>query len=313
MFFSVPYFTPITYTSTDGLTLYARDYPAGMDAVQAAGMDARSAAQASACPVAPLPVICIHGLTRNSADFDEFAPAIAALGRRVLALDVRGRGHSQRDPDPANYTPQVYAGDVVKLMAGLGIARAVFVGTSMGGLITIALAERHLDLIAAAVLNDVGPVLSERGLARIAGYTGKAVEIASWEAAASHVRNINACAFPDYPAQEWDKWARRAFEQDGAGRLAPRYDPKIAIALQTGKLKTTSLASRMAFRRLAGARPLLLVRGVLSDLLEARQADWMRRAAPSMAYVDVPQVGHAPMLTEAPAFAAIMRFLAAVP
>jgi pimeloyl-ACP methyl ester carboxylesterase len=309
MFLSVPHFTPITYTSTDGLTLYARDYPAGMEA----GPAALAPAQLPTRLPPPLPVICIHGLTRNSADFDEFAPAIAALGRRVLALDVRGRGHSQRDPDPANYTPQVYAGDVVKLMADLGIARAVFVGTSMGGLITIALAERHLDLIAAAVLNDVGPVLSERGLARIAGYTGKPVEIASWEAAARHVRDINACAFPDNPAPEWDKWARRAFEQDGAGRLAPRYDPKIAIALQTGKLKTTSLASRMAFRRLAGARPLLLVRGALSDLLEARQADWMRRAAPSMAYVEVPQVGHAPMLTEAPAFAAIVRFLATLP
>ena len=304
----MPHFTPITYTSTDGLTLYACDYAAGMDPAAAL-----TPARPSAQPATLLPVICIHGLTRNSADFDEFAPAIAALGRRVLALDVRGRGHSQRDPDPSNYTPQVYAGDVVKLMADLGIARAVFVGTSMGGLITIALAERHLDLIAAAVLNDVGPVLSERGLARIAGYTGKPVEIASWEAAARHVRDINACAFPDNPAQEWDKWARRAFEQDGAGRLAPRYDPKIAIALQTGKLKTTSLASRMAFRRLAGARPLLLVRGALSDLLEARQADWMRRAAPSMAYVEVPQVGHAPMLTEAPAFAAIVRFLATLP
>jgi len=302
---SVPNFTPLRYTSTDGLTLYARDYPAAANS--APGL-------AAAAPVpARLPVICIHGLTRNSADFDEFAPAIAALGRRVLALDVRGRGYSERDPDPSHYTPQVYAGDVAKLMHDLGIARAVFVGTSMGGLITMALAAQRIELIAAAVLNDVGPVLSERGLARIAGYTGKPVQLGTWEDAACYVRDINQCAFPDYPEQEWDKWARRAFETDAAGALAPRYDPNIGIALRSGQLRTTSLASRMAFRRLADKRPVLLVRGALSDLLEARQADWMRRAAPSMAYVEVPGVGHAPMLTEAPAMEAIVRFLAGVP
>jgi pimeloyl-ACP methyl ester carboxylesterase len=290
-------FTPISYTSPDGLTLYARDYPA-------AGPE----------PVpARLPVICLHGLTRNSSDFDEFAPSIAAQGRRVLALDVRGRGHSQRDPNPANYNPVVYAGDVAKLMSDLGIARAVFVGTSMGGLITMTLAAQHIDLVAAAVINDIGPVLSEKGLARIAGYAGKAVALHTWDDAAGFVKDINLCAFPDNSEEEWGKWARRAFAPDAEGRLAPRYDPKIAIALQTGKLRPTSLAARMAFRRLARKRPTLLVRGALSDLLEARQSDWMRRAAPGMQYVEVPEVGHAPMLTEPVALEAITRFLATVP
>src|SRR6059058_4614873 len=169
-------YTEITFTSDDGLRLYARDY-AG------AGGPAR------------LPVICIHGLTRNASDFDEFAPIIANLGRRVLALDVRGRGHSERDPDHNNYNPQVYAGDVAKLMADLGIARAVFVGTSMGGLITMALAAMNIDLVAAAILNDIGPVISEKGLARIAGYAGKSTSLSSWQHAARHVRDINACAF----------------------------------------------------------------------------------------------------------------------
>jgi pimeloyl-ACP methyl ester carboxylesterase len=287
-------YTEISFTSDDGLRLYARDYAA------------------SSGP-ARLPVICIHGLTRNSSDFDELAPLIAALSRRVLALDVRGRGHSQRDPNPDHYNPVVYAGDVARLMSDLGIARAVFVGTSMGGLITMTLASQHLDLVAAAVLNDIGPVLSEKGLARIAGYTGKRVALGSWEDAACYVRDINLCAFPDNSDEEWGKWARRAFEHDGEGRLAPRYDPNIGIALQTGKLRPTSLAARMAFRRLARKRPTLLVRGALSDLLEQRQSDWMRRAAPGMQYVEVPKVGHAPMLTEPEALEAIAHFLATVP
>jgi pimeloyl-ACP methyl ester carboxylesterase len=287
-------YTELSFTSSDGLRLYARDYAA------------------SAGP-ARLPVICIHGLTRNSADFDELAPLIAATSRRVLAVDVRGRGHSQRDPNPDNYNPVVYAGDIAKLMADLGIARAVFVGTSMGGLITMTLAAQHIELVAAAVLNDIGPVLSEKGLARIAGYAGKRASLQSWEDAAGFVKDINLCAFPDNSDEEWGKWARRAFAPDDEGRLAPRYDPNIAIALQTGKLRPTSLAARMAFRRLARKRPTLLVRGELSDLVEARQADWMRRAAPNMQYVEVPKVGHAPMLTEPPALEAIARFLAAVP
>jgi pimeloyl-ACP methyl ester carboxylesterase len=256
-------YTSIRYTSNDGLALHARDYPAD------AGATGR------------LPVICIHGLTRNASDFDEFAPIVARQGRRVLALDMRGRGESQRDPNPDNYTPSVYAGDVARFMADLRIPRAVFVGTSMGGLITMTLAAKHIDLIAAAVINDIGPVISEKGLARIAGYTGRTAAVDSWA--------------------------------DAAGRLAPRYDPNIAIALHTGKLRPTSLPLRMAFRKLTQERPVLLVRGTLSDLLEERQAAWMRRAAPTMACVEVPNVGHAPMLTEPVALDAILHFLAQVP
>jgi pimeloyl-ACP methyl ester carboxylesterase len=287
-------YTELTFTSSDGLRLYARDYAASSGAAR-------------------LPVICIHGLTRNSSDFDELAPLIAALSRRVLAVDVRGRGRSEHDPDPDHYNPAVYAGDLAKLMSDLGIGRAVFVGTSMGGLITMTLAATHIELIAAAVINDIGPVISEKGLARIAGYAGKSARLSSWQDAAGHVRDINACAFPDYPDTEWDKWARRAFAEDGEGGLAPRYDPNIAIALQTGKLRPTSLAGRMAFRRLTKKRPTLLVRGALSDLLETRQAEWMRRAAPAMQYVEVPNVGHAPMLTEPAALEAIVDFLSTVP
>lgn len=295
-------FTPLSYQSTDGLALYARDYAATMPAdAPPANVPAR------------LPVICLHGLTRNSGDFDELAPQIAAWGRRVLAPDVRGRGHSARDPDPANYNPAVYAGDVVKLMHDLGIARAVFIGTSMGGLITMTLAARHLELIAGAVINDVGPVLSARGLARIAGYAGRCSTLASWDDAAAYLKDINACAFPDAPDEEWNKWAQRAFAADESGQLALRYDPRIAIALQTGKLRPTSLAGRLAFKRLAHKRPTLLVRGALSDLVEPEQAAWMRRAAPAIQYTEVPNVGHAPMLTEPEALASIRGFLARLP
>ena len=261
---------------------------------------------------ARLPVICIHGLTRNSADFDELAPWIAAQGRRVLAVDVRGRGNSAYDPDPSHYNLMVYAGDVIKLAHDLGIERAVFIGTSMGGLITMTLAMRRLHLIGAAVLNDVGPALSPRGLQRIAGYTGKGEGSASWSDAAAYIRGINEVAFPANTAQDWDNWARRAFTETAPGQLAMRYDPDIGIAIRAGKIKPSSLMARFAFRRLARARPTLLIRGALSDLIEPEQVALMRAAAPMMAYAEVPNVGHAPMLMETEAQAALRDFLGRV-
>jgi pimeloyl-ACP methyl ester carboxylesterase len=290
----VPTYSLIHYTSPDGLTLAARDY-------------------AGASGPARLPVICLHGLTRNAADFDELAPWIARQSRRVLALDVRGRGDSARDPNPANYNPVTYAGDVAKLMQDLGIARAVFVGTSMGGLITMTLAMQQLDLVAAVVLNDIGPVMSRAGLERIAGYAGRGSHVGTWEEAADYVKNINQTAFPDNLDEEWDKWARRAFAENPEGGLMLRYDPHIGAALRDGQLRSTSMMARLAFKRMARQRPTLLIRGTLSDLVEENQAHYMRRAAPGMQYAEVPGVGHAPMLTEPAAQDALQRFLAQVP
>lgn len=286
-------YSEISYTSDDGLRLYARDYPAASGAAR-------------------LPVICIHGLTRNSADFEDVAPWLAAQGRRVIAVDVRGRGNSDYDPKPDRYTPVVYANDVVKLAHDLGIERAVFIGTSMGGLITMTLAVRKSSLVAAAVLNDVGPALSERGLSRIRGYTGKGEAFTSWQQAADYIKSINEVAFPDNTAQEWERWARRAFREDRDGHLALRYDPNIAVPIRANKLKATSFAAHFAFRRLARRRPTMLIRGGLSDLVEPEQAGAMCAAAPRMQYAEVPGVGHAPMLSEPAALEALRSFLGSV-
>ncbi|MDE2428827.1 MAG: alpha/beta hydrolase [Burkholderiales bacterium] len=286
-------FNEISFTSADGLQLYARDYP-------------------SASGPARCPVICIHGLTRNSGDFDELAPWIAAQGRRVIAVDLRGRGKSAHDPDPSHYNPLVYAGDIAKLAKDLGIGRAVLIGTSLGGIITMTLALRHRNLIVAAVLNDVGPVISQKGLNRIAVYAGKGHALATWDEAVDYIRQINLTAFPANSKEEWDKWARRAFTENAQGQLVLKYDPDIALPLQNGQLRASSWMLKLAFRRLARKRPTLLVRGVLSDLIESEQAEYMRTVAPDMQYVEVPQVGHAPMLTEPEAADAIRRFLEGV-
>lgn len=286
-------FNEISFTSNDGLLLYARDYAAHSGP-------------------AKCPVICIHGLTRNSSDFEEVAPWIASQGRRVIAVDVRGRGRSAYDTDPDHYNPMVYAGDIIKLAKDLGIARAVFIGTSMGGIITMTLALRRSSLIVAAILNDIGPVISQNGLNRIAAYAGKSQTLTSWSQAADYIMGINQIAFPDNSMADWEKWAHRSFSENQQGQLVLRYDPNIALPLQNGKLKASSLIAKLAFRRLARKRPTLLIRGAISDLIEPEQADYMRKVAPALQYVEVPKVGHAPMLLEDQAKSAIQQFLTQV-
>jgi pimeloyl-ACP methyl ester carboxylesterase len=281
------------WTSPDGLSLFARDYaPAGGPA--------------------RLPVIAIHGLTRNSADFEAIAPVLAAAGRRVLAVDVRGRGRSDRAPDPMSYTPQTYAGDMLALLEQTGIERAVFLGTSMGGLIAMALAALRSRVIAGAIINDVGPEVAPEGLARIAAYTGQPAEIASWADARDYARRTNEVAFPGRDDAFWDSFARRVFrERDGVPELD--YDPDISAPIRAMGAKALVPNLWPLFRRLTRGRPVLLVRGETSDLLSPDVAARMRKAARKMAFVEAPGVGHAPMLDEPEVRAAIFEFLSDVP
>ena len=282
-------FTDRRWTS-DELSLYARDY-------------------AGAEGAALLPVIAIHGLTRNSADFGTVAPLIAATGRRVLALDVRGRGRSDRAADPMTYQPPVYAKDVLALLDQAGVGRAVFLGTSMGGLITMAATAMAPDRVAAALLNDIGPEVAPEGLARIASYTGQTVEIRSWDDAADYARRTNGAALPHYGPDDWLAFARRVFREGPDGVPVLDYDPDITVPMRAAGKDALVPDLWPAFRHLAEGRKLLLVRGATSDLLSPDIAGRMRDAAPHMNFVEVPGVGHAPMLDEPAARDAILDFL----
>jgi len=281
------------WTSRDGLPLFARDYPA-------AGEGGR------------LPVICLHGLTRNSKDFEDIAPLIAGWGRRVIVPDVRGRGRSGRDPNCKNYKPPVYARDVVDMMTALNIGQAVFIGTSMGGLIMMTLMAIRPTAIAAAVLNDVGPTIAPEGIARILSYAGKKADINDWNDAASYVRRTQSVAFPDLEDEDWHRLAQRTFRQ-GADGPELDYDPAIASPLSKPPSKLAPWVAGFLFRRLARKKPTLLIRGGISDVISSAIADRMQLQAPGMKRVDVPNVGHAPMLTEPAAVDALDKFLRTVP
>ncbi len=285
-------FVDRSWTTPQRLTLAARDY-------------------AAASGPARLPVFCLHGLTRNARDFENVAPAIAAQGRRVLAFDVRGRGRSAYSPRSEEYAVPVYAADVIGWAKALGVARAVFVGTSMGGLITMALAGLAPDLVAAAVLNDIGPEIDPVGLARISAYVGQRPKAVDWREAAAVAAGINGASFPNYGPDDWAAFGRRVFRETDGG-LVLDYDPRIAEPMAAGAGRSVPPMWDL-FDTLARDRPLLVVRGALSDLLASSTLRAMADRATDMQSVEVADVGHAPSLSEPEAVSAIATFLAGVP
>ena len=280
--------------TVDDLALYARDYP-------------------PLEPVTGLPVICLHGLTRNSRDFEIIAPRIAALGRRVIVPDMRGRGKSSNDPDPAHYVPAVYAQDVLKLMDQLGIPKAVFIGTSMGGLITLVIAATTQGRIAASVLNDVGPQVNTSGLSRIASYVGNVQPVATIQDAAEAIRSTNGAAFPDRLDDDafWIAFARRTHRERDDGQFELDYDPHIALAFADFDPDAPAPDLMPYFQRLAKT-PVLSLRGEHSDILTPDGVDRMRTAGDTIEPITVEGIGHAPQLDEPDAWDAILDFLARV-
>jgi len=271
-------------TVADGLKLYFRDYPGSSDRP---------------------PLLCLHGLTRNARDFAEFAERYSPAWR-VLALDFRGRGSSDYDPVPARYTPLTYAADVVQLLDRLSVDQSVFVGTSLGGLVTMVVAATAPQRIAASILNDVGPEVNTPGIDRILGYVGNDRRFRNWDEAADAIASSQSSAFPHYDHGDFVRMAKRnCREEDGEIRFD--YDMAIAEPFRT-KGPVPKVDMWPLFKAL-GHKPLLVVRGERSDLLSAASLDKMHEAVPTMKSVIVPGVGHAPMLDEPEAVAAIDAFL----
>ena len=274
------------WTSNDGLTLHYRDY---------AGPSDRP------------PVLCLHGLTRNSRDFDSLAARLAG-DWRVLTVDFRGRGRSDYDPDPNRYVPQTYAADVLQLLDELSIGKAIFIGTSLGGIVTMIVAAIDPARIAGALLNDVGPELSAEGLHRIRSYVGKAVSFADWGEAAEAFAGKYADVHPAYGPDNWLDYAKRVAHQTHRG-IELDYDMAVAEPFMAMDEKTASAIDAWPLYRALDGRPVTVLRGGLSDLLSEDVARRMRESVNGAEVVTVPGVGHAPDFDEPESLAAVDRLL----
>lgn len=274
----------IEFQSYDGLRLAARDYPG---------------------PPGGGVVLCLHGLTRNSRDFMGLA-GILTPRYRILAPDQRGRGLSDHDPEPANYNVLTQTRDVWALLDREGVDRCVVVGTSMGALMSIVMANGQPDRIAGLVLNDAGPEVDPRGLARITGYVGKGRPLLNWDDAATTLREVHGDSFPSYGHDDWLRMARATYAEGPDGALGLAYDPALARAFAGGG---GMLPDMWPMFEILTSIPALVVRGELSDILAESTATEMAARFPLTRLVTVPDRGHAPELVEPTAVAAIQDFL----
>jgi pimeloyl-ACP methyl ester carboxylesterase len=254
-----------------------------------------------------LPVVCLPGLTRNVSDFETLAAAISAGGRRVIALDSRGRGRSDYDPDPARYSLPVELGDVIAMLMALQCEPAVFVGTSRGGLLTMLMAAVRPAAIAGAVLNDIGPVIEVDGLRRIASYVGKMPRSRTFEDAAKRLGVLFGPQFPKLTHQDWIAWARRTFRQDN-GALVLDYDIALAKGFENFDPAKPVPDLWPQFEALK-AVPVMAIRGAYSDLLSEATVEEMARRHTALETLEVPDQGHAPLLAEADVIARIAAFV----
>jgi len=285
----------VTYRShfisaSDGLKLHVREY---------------GSAQSNA-----VTVLCLAGLTRNARDFSVLADALAARGHRVIAPDYRGRGLSDRDPDPAHYDIPVELDDVFSVCTALGVAHAAIVGTSRGGLLAMAMGAAKPEFLRGIVLNDVGPVLEIEGLRKIAAYVGKIKPPKNWDEAIATVKTISGEAFPALSEEDWRALAEGSFvEKDGG--LVSSYDLALMNGLQKLDLSKPLPELWVYFDAIAHV-PVLALRGENSVLLSQTTFEAMATRHPRLTPLLIKGQGHAPMLRDALSVEAIARFVAAL-
>lgn len=282
-------FSDYHYSTDDGLSLYARRY---------------------AGDLSKLPLLCMHGLSRNSADFHELLTALP--DRPAISVDQRGRGRSQYDNDPSRYRPDIYCQDMLTLLEGLNISKVIAVGTSMGGLMSFMIHAMRPELFAGMIINDIGPDIEPTGLSRLRSYVGQTTEFASWHEAANAIKAQGPDIFPDFTHEDWLAFARRVcVEKDGGGvRFA--YDPAIASGLSETEATAAPPDLWPVFLSEPFV-PMLILRGATSDILSGGTASRMADERPNTTLVTVPGRGHAPTLTEPTALFAIESFLKDLP
>ena len=250
----------------------------------------------------------MHGLTRNSRDFEVLAERLSN-SYRVLVAEQRGRGKSEWDSQPERYAIPTYVGDMFTFLEAAGEERVAAVGTSMGGLMAMVMNAAKPGVFTHVVLNDIGPELSKVGLDRISSYVGQGGPISTWDEAVAYNRSINGVAFPTLSDDQWETFTRQLFiERDGAPYLD--YDPAISQAVRAEDGSAVPPDLWPVYERLR-SQPLMLVRGAISDLLDTEIKNRMMNTIPSLEYLEVADVGHAPMLMDETVTKAIERFIAA--
>lgn len=258
-------------------------------------------------PANPQVLVCVHGVTRVSDDFDELAAAMADR-YRVICPDVVGRGRSSWLKDPRFYAVPQYVSDMVTLIARLDVPQVDWFGTSMGALIGMGLAALPDSPIRRMLMNDVGPALNFEALTRIGNYIGQDLRFDSFEQGRDYIREVSAPFGPHSDAQ-WDKLARDVLRKDNDGRWRRHYDPAIADPFRALTVDAARQGEAGLWAAYDAIRcPVLLVRGSESDLLSRETAQQMTERGPRATLAELPGIGHAPTFVQDEQIALARRF-----
>ncbi len=249
----------------------------------------------------PRVVLCVHGVGRNGRDFEVLAEALAP-SHRVIAVDMPGRGESEWLADPNDYTFPTYLTTLTSLIARSGAETVGWVGTSMGGLLGVALAAQPSTPIERLVVNDVGPTIEPAALERIRGYFGADPTFATYPEIAQYVRMISA-PFGLTDEAQWDRVIRTNVRQRADGRWGLGYDPGIAVPFRASAAPPDLWPLWDRIRC-----PTLVLRGAQSDLLSAATASEMAARGPRPEVLEIAGVGHAPMLMSPDQVDPVVRF-----
>jgi pimeloyl-ACP methyl ester carboxylesterase len=297
-------YTEAFWTSPDGLRLYTRVYESESESEGAA----TGTTITTGAGTGPATVLCLHGLTRNSRDFEDLAPHLQRR-YRVIVPDLRGRGLSARDANPQNYQPAIYVQDILALLDSVGAPRVTVIGTSLGGLLAMMLGVGYRARIAGIVLNDIGPEADPVGIERIKGYAGRLPPPKDWSDAIAQTRTMFVDAWPNLSEQSWSTIVRRGFSEDASGAIRVDADPMIGEMLRAAPAATANL---WPFWNVLRGIPMLAIRGERSDILSAATFARMKAENPDLMQLEVAQRGHVPLLDEPECLAAIDAFLARV-
>jgi len=255
----------------------------------------------------PHVVLCVHGLTRSGRDFDVLARALQSEFR-VVCPDLAGRGDSEWLKNPMEYQLPVYLADLVTLIARLDAATVCWVGTSLGGLVGMALAAASASPVRALVLNDAGPRVGAAALARIGSYVGSDPALANLEAAEAYVRAVHA-PFGPHSDAEWRFLTEHSVRHRTDGSLRLHYDPALAVPFTAQPLDRDIELWGLYD---AITCPTLVLRGERSDLLARDTAAEMSMRGPHARVVEFAGVGHAPTLLHEDQIRVVTEFLAEV-
>lgn len=248
------------------------------------------------------PVLCLTGITRNGKDFDRLALSLSTRGHRVIVMDYRGRGLSDRARDPMTYTPVTYLDDIRNVLAALGLHHVIVIGTSLGGFLAMGMAVVMPSALRGVVLNDCGPDIPSADLDKIVNTIAEAKSYPDWDGAIGGVKLM----LPDLNQDPvgWRLAAEGCFKEEN-GRIVPDWDPGIAAPFKRPKPTLPLWPLYGALRPF----PVLAMRGAVSPFLTPECFAKMKKVKPDLYQAEIPNRGHTPTLDEPESRAALNAFL----